>query len=67
MMQRVQTIVKDIIGPITKFPDDVLVEDIFLPGFEIGKNEPYFFSKKIGEKYHDKYNFKAYEITRATF
>ena len=65
MMGGVQAVVKDVIGPKTLFPDDILSTDLFMPGFEIGQHEPYLFSKVLSERNQTKYHMKAHQVTRA--
>jgi len=62
--------IQDIFGPSTMIQNDLLTEDILMPGYEISKREPYFFTRWIAQqpKYSAKYNnYEAYNVVRATF
>lgn len=46
-MNYIESLCRDVYGPDTDFTEDLIAKDIFLPGFEIGLKEPYYFTKKF--------------------
>lgn len=63
----VEKLLEDVYGPQTRILEDLQTKEIFLPALEVGKREPYFFSRGLTNDDMEKYNFNTSDMMRATF